>query len=641
MSKMRQKWLAGCIALAFSVSTLFSPALAMAATDSATADILRLGGKDRYETAAQIAQQGWQKSDYAVLSAGMNENLVDALTAAPLAKAKNAPILLTEGGKLNSFTQQELSRLGVKEVYVTSGSKVIRKPVLDQLEAMGITVNFLGGKDRFDTAVNIAKELPEVTELVVTTAWANADALSVASIAATKGIPILLTDSQSLNADVEAYVDSIWSKVTKTYVLGGSGAIKDSVKASLPNSVRIGGEDRYATNREILKTFVSDLKSDQILIANGKNAHLVDSLAGAPYAALSQSPMVLVDERINSATKEFLKTNLLPDKVVALGGEQVVGIKLLKSLLSDEEDDTDVGTQGNVFSGKLAYKGQKDSYTYVAPKTGRYRFDFGTDDVTSSYRFYMKAMNNRDLANVTTGRYTVGATVDLTAGEQYTVAVSQYEGTPAYTIKIGIPNDPAVIIGDVFSGKLAYTDQKDSYTYIAPKTGRYRFDFGTDDVTSSYRFYMKAMNNKDLANVTTGRYTVGATVDLTVGEQYTIEISQYEGTPAYTIKIGIPNDPAVIIGDVFSGKLAYTDQKDSYTYIAPKTGRYRFDFETDDVKSSYRFYMKAMNNKDLANVTTGRYTVGATVDLTVGEQYTIEVSQYEGTPVYTITIGMP
>jgi putative cell wall-binding protein len=74
----------------------------------------RLGGADRYQTAVAISQAGWQTSANVILAGGANNNLVDSLSAAPLAKLLNAPILITESGRLTSSTADELKRLGVK-----------------------------------------------------------------------------------------------------------------------------------------------------------------------------------------------------------------------------------------------------------------------------------------------------------------------------------------------------------------------------------------------------------------------------------------------------------------------------------------------------------------------------------------------
>ena len=288
----------------------------------------RIFGSNRYETAAKIAQAGWPgTSDYAVLAAGHDQNLVDALTAAPLAKLHNAPILLTGGEQLHAQAEAELVRLKVKTVYVTSGSQVIKPAVTERLTALGFTVKNLGGSDRFETALNIAKEIAAkepFQELIISTAFSNADALSAASVAAHKGIPILLTAGDQLPSSVKNYLDGMGNKIRKTYVIGGTKVIGSAVQNALPNPVRAGGANRYETNLEILKLFAADIKPGKIFLANGENAHLVDALAGAPLAALSGSPVILTPGSLPAAAIEYVKLNLLPKTVIALGGEGVV-----------------------------------------------------------------------------------------------------------------------------------------------------------------------------------------------------------------------------------------------------------------------------------------------------------------------------
>lgn len=120
MNKYQKKLLAGCLAVGFLITTVITPNVFAATSKTqsvATRSISsehRLSGVDRYETAAKIAQEGWRgTSEYAVLSAGMNENLVDALAAAPLAKLRNAPILLTQGDALNRYAETELEANGL------------------------------------------------------------------------------------------------------------------------------------------------------------------------------------------------------------------------------------------------------------------------------------------------------------------------------------------------------------------------------------------------------------------------------------------------------------------------------------------------------------------------------------------------
>ena len=94
----KHKWLAGIMSVALACSiTMTQPILALAETTPSAEPVVasapmqsftRIAGQDRYETAAKIAEEGWTtSSDNAILAAGMDNNLVDALTAAPLAKA--------------------------------------------------------------------------------------------------------------------------------------------------------------------------------------------------------------------------------------------------------------------------------------------------------------------------------------------------------------------------------------------------------------------------------------------------------------------------------------------------------------------------------------------------------------------------
>lgn len=318
---------------------LFPTAIANASENAGTSSnipaldqVERLAGSDRYATAVQISKSGWTQADTAVLSSGNDKNLVDALTAAPLAAAKKAPLLLTQGDALNSSTKAELTRLGVKTVYVTSGIGVISQAVLNELTKINIKVKPLGGSDRFATSINIAKEVNSAPgSLVVATAFSNADALSIASIAAAHQFPILLTNPESLTDSVKTYINGIKSSLKQTYVLGGEGVISETVKTSFPNSKRLAGSDRFATNIAILKEFVGDYKYDKLYIANGTDEHLVDALAGAPLAALTASGLMLTDTTMPAASAEYAKLNLSPN-LVALGGESVTPTALFTGL---------------------------------------------------------------------------------------------------------------------------------------------------------------------------------------------------------------------------------------------------------------------------------------------------------------------
>ncbi|WP_407306614.1 cell wall-binding repeat-containing protein [Desulfosporosinus sp. SB140] len=291
----------------------------------------RISGTTAAQTAAAIADQtGWTGS--AILASSTSYGMVDALTAGPLATYLKAPILLTGAGStLDADTKAELTKLNVKTVYVTSGTAVISQGVLNELTGMGVTVVPLGGVDRADTSVNIAKKMVGVTKVAV--ANGIPDALSIASIASAANEPILLTDKNSVPSSVAAYLAAN-SGITATDVIGGTGIISDAVKAQFPGATRHAGTTAYDTNNQVIQDFDSALTYTNVFVANGETR--IDALAGAPLAAITKSPIVLTNGTVPAAAS-FVHSKLASGAVVtALGGAAVVSETVRTGVVSGQ-----------------------------------------------------------------------------------------------------------------------------------------------------------------------------------------------------------------------------------------------------------------------------------------------------------------
>jgi Putative cell wall-binding domain len=286
----------------------------------------RLYGTTAEQTAVKIADQtGWTGT--AILASSTSYGMVDALTSGPLASYLKAPILLTGAGNtLDSATKEELVKLAVTKVYVTSGTTVIKQGVLDELKTMNITVVPLGGVDRFETSVKIAQQMvtlgAPVTKVAIAYGWLTQDALSIASIASQASQPILLTNSTGLPASAQAFLKEN-PDITASDVIGGTGVIYDSVLGQLPTPTRHFGSTAYDTNDQVIKDFAGSLKFDQVYLANGVTG--IDALSGAPLAAQTKSAIVLTDGITSPAAGVFVKSKMSSNSVVtALGGEAVV-----------------------------------------------------------------------------------------------------------------------------------------------------------------------------------------------------------------------------------------------------------------------------------------------------------------------------
>ncbi|KPU43672.1 N-acetylmuramoyl-L-alanine amidase LytC precursor [Oxobacter pfennigii] len=303
------------LALALVVSMILTQVLFTSTALAATAS--RLSGADRYETALRISQSNWTdgSTDYAVLAYG--EDFPDALSAAPLAKKYNAPILLTAKDSLPAGVLNELNRLGVENVFIVGGEGVVSATVASALTAAGKTVTRLAGASRYETALKVAEQVGESDTVVVANGEGFADALSIAPIAAAKGWPILLTDANAMDAAVKAYIGS-----KKVFVVGGAGVVADAAVAGL-NVERLSGADRYATNVAIMAKFAADLNFAKVFVATGEG--FADALAGSVPAAVSGSPVVLAGATLAAGTQSFLN-GVVPSTAVAvvLGGPAVV-----------------------------------------------------------------------------------------------------------------------------------------------------------------------------------------------------------------------------------------------------------------------------------------------------------------------------
>lgn len=290
----------------------------------------RLAGLTKYDTAVAIAKDGWQQSDYAVLAYG--ENYPDALAAAPLAKKLNAPILLTESASLNNETKQALLDLKVKGVTIVGGTAVVSNHIRDELAQMGIGGSRYAGYDLYDTAAIIAQELnvEKNTPVVIASGEDFPDALSISSIASSKGWPILLVGKNYLAEMIKDYLKN--QQPSQVYIVGGTGVISEDIKSQVqslaPNALitRLAGQDRFDTNALVNQTFAQSPKN--IYMATGSG--FADALAGSVLAARTGDPIVLVDSKSSTLPSNidiYLSTIASLRKTVqvtSFGGSAVV-----------------------------------------------------------------------------------------------------------------------------------------------------------------------------------------------------------------------------------------------------------------------------------------------------------------------------
>lgn len=188
-------------------------------------NVIRLGGSDRYSTAAKIASylqaKGLCVQGKAVVAYG--ENFPDALAVSSLAAYQHIPIVLTEKDTLPSPTADVLNQLGVNQTIVVGGTGVVSEKVASQL--LGVTR--YSGSDRYQTAIQIAQGMgADSSTIFVATGNNFPDALAGSVFAAKTNSPIILVDNQ-VSPDIETYLSKIRGQNKEGFILGGSGVVSD------------------------------------------------------------------------------------------------------------------------------------------------------------------------------------------------------------------------------------------------------------------------------------------------------------------------------------------------------------------------------------------------------------------------------
>lgn len=338
--------------------------------------IKRLSGDNRYATSAKVALSGWSQSDYAVLAYG--EDFPDALSAAPLAKKYNAPILLTETNSIPKETLDVIQQLKVEHIIIIGGTKIISSEVEQQLTCSGITVTRIFGDDRYETSVKIAEQLDNVTKIALVTGESFGDALSISPIAAKMNMPIILIRHNAIPSVVAEYINS--HKLTKTYIIGLGTSLGNNILTGLTNVELVTGNDKYRINQNIIDKFKNDLNLSTIYIATGEN--FADALSGSILAGKNSNPLVLVGNNTESKKDYFTNNFGSTQNIDILGGIGAVTDDVVSGLIDASE------------ASRLPVNSTVDKIEFISEKLTK----TGTNSGTFEYKVLNR--NGEDITKV-------------------------------------------------------------------------------------------------------------------------------------------------------------------------------------------------------------------------------------------------
>ncbi len=199
--------------------------------------------------------------------------------------------------------------------------------------AVAVSQSRIGGSDRYATATQIYQQRFAASSSAVLVSGTNyPDALSAVYLARSLSTGVLTTAPGSLPASTKAQL--VAGAVSHVYIVGGTSAVSAAVAtqvaalhvgnlSSNPTIAvtRIGGADRYATNR-MVDTYVGSTGSKTAIIATGQG--FADALAVGPVVYDIGHPLILTDPAQLSAAAKQTMTSLGITQAIIIGGSNAV-----------------------------------------------------------------------------------------------------------------------------------------------------------------------------------------------------------------------------------------------------------------------------------------------------------------------------
>lgn len=307
--------------------------------------------------------------------------------------------------KLKKSCATALATVMLASSVITASANTLETSSL--ADAPGIPVTRLEGANRYQTSVAISKadhkDPKEVKNVVIASGEDFADALSGAGLALQlEKAPILLTAKAGLSKEVKEEIKRLSPE--KVYILGGTSAVSETVESEITTielkekdskSIkrievkRLGGADRFATNKEI-NDKIYELAGDQK--AKGADVYVnaynyADAVSASNILRAEGKPSRIVLQKGTEIGK------LENKKGYIVGGEKAVEItKMPEDVVR--------------FGGKDRYETSAMVAKAFNAKSGKYVFATGEDfpdaltaaDVVFSQNATL-VLTNRDMLN--------------------------------------------------------------------------------------------------------------------------------------------------------------------------------------------------------------------------------------------------
>lgn len=282
----------------------------------------RTGGQDRVETAILLSQERFEDDSANVAVIANSLDFPDALSAVPLTKKLNAPLLITSS-PLDDRVLEEAQRAVVDggSIVFVGGTAVMPEAMADEFEAVGLEVTRYSGADRYATAVAVARAIGSPDAVMLTTGRNFPDALAAGPAAARmNGVVILTNDSvmPSVSADYLAEVPA-----APQYAVGGPAAL------AAPSAEGVVGVTRYDTAARVAERFFE--YPFGVGVASG--LLFPDAVSGGADAAAQEWPLLLTPTTsLSPYTAVYIESHPSVVSVDVYGGEGAIAESVIVEL---------------------------------------------------------------------------------------------------------------------------------------------------------------------------------------------------------------------------------------------------------------------------------------------------------------------
>ncbi|NEU04677.1 cell wall-binding repeat-containing protein [Clostridium senegalense] len=190
-------------------------------------------------------------------------------------------------------------------------------------------VNRIGGTDRYETSIEVAKKFvvnEKIDVVILVNGDDYPDTLTGAILSKKYNAPIIpLEYSPEKSEEQMEFIKTHLKTDGTIFLLGGEKMIDNSYvdefnKLGYKNIERISGEDRYETNKKIVEK--AEIKEGTpVIIANSHN--VADALSMSSISASKQYPILVIPYHLSPNVIEQMQ-KIKPKEIFIAGGNEVI-----------------------------------------------------------------------------------------------------------------------------------------------------------------------------------------------------------------------------------------------------------------------------------------------------------------------------